>query len=372
MPWYKSGTVSVTQNSNAVIGVGTAFIANSRVGDAFRGPDGGWYEVTNIASDTALSIAPNYLGATNTSGTYALAPMQGYVKDSADALRALVNQFGSKLAALGTTGNYEILPVEKGGTGSATAGDARSALSAAKSGVNSDITELSSLTKPITPQQGGVAESYIEGLLPVWYSANSIGIDTGAAYVPGAGKALKVSSPIVKSGLAPATNTWYYIYLFDNFGTPDINFSNTPPSAPYLGAARTKNGDSSMRFIAALRVGPGGFRSFLCSNGAVIYTEDASSTLALSGGTATSSTSVNCSSFIPPTTQRCILMLYAAPTGGTLIVGYANTIEILSCPSGNRYQADTLCSSVQTINYRNNAAVTGGSSIGVRGYGLER
>lgn len=101
MPWYKSGTVSVTQNSNAVIGTGTSFIANSRVGDAFRGPDGGWYEVTNIASDTALSISPNYQGANNAAGTYALAPMQGYVKDSADALRALVNQFGGVLGVLG-------------------------------------------------------------------------------------------------------------------------------------------------------------------------------------------------------------------------------------------------------------------------------
>lgn len=122
MPWYKSGTVSVVLNSNAVIGAGTAFIANSRVGDAFRGPDGGWYEVTNIASDTAMSISPNYQGATNAAGTYALAPMQGYVKDSADALRALVNTYGAKLAALGTTGNYDVLPVLKGGTGRTTIG----------------------------------------------------------------------------------------------------------------------------------------------------------------------------------------------------------------------------------------------------------
>lgn len=117
MPWYKTGTVSVTQNSNAVIGIGTAFIANSRVGDGFRGPDGGWYEVTNIASDTAMSISPNYQGATNGAGGYALAPLQGYVQASADALRALVLQYGQKLAALGTTGNYDILPIAKGGTG---------------------------------------------------------------------------------------------------------------------------------------------------------------------------------------------------------------------------------------------------------------
>ena len=125
MPWYKAGTVSVAPNSNAVTGTGTSFIANSRVGDAFLGPDGRWYEVTNIASNTAMSISPNYLGAAANAGTYALAPMQGYVKDSADALRTLVNLFGAKLAALGTTGNYDTLPVSKGGTGGSDAPNAR-------------------------------------------------------------------------------------------------------------------------------------------------------------------------------------------------------------------------------------------------------
>lgn len=128
MPWYKTGTVSVTLNSNAVIGTGTAFIANSRVGDAFRGPDGAWYEVTNIASNTALSISPNYQGVTNATGGYALAPMQGYVKDSADALRGITNTYGTKLAALGTTGNYDVLPVSKGGTGGTTQATARTGL----------------------------------------------------------------------------------------------------------------------------------------------------------------------------------------------------------------------------------------------------
>ncbi|MFL1391126.1 hypothetical protein ACI77F_26045 [Pseudomonas tritici] len=91
MTWYKTGTVAVTPGSNAVIGTGTAFIANSRVGDGFRGPDGGWYEVTNIASDTALSIAPPY----GDPSAYALAPLQGYVKDSADALRAATQVIAS-------------------------------------------------------------------------------------------------------------------------------------------------------------------------------------------------------------------------------------------------------------------------------------
>jgi hypothetical protein len=140
MPWYKAGTVSVTQNSNAVTGSNTSFIANSRVGDAFLGPDGRWYEVINVASDTAMAISPNYLGATNNAGSYALAPMQGYVKDSADALRALVNQFGEKLAALKTTGNYDILPVNKGGTGKANAPEALDALGGMpKAGITANV-----------------------------------------------------------------------------------------------------------------------------------------------------------------------------------------------------------------------------------------
>lgn len=219
MPWYKSGTVSVTQNSNAVIGTSTAFIANSRVGDAFRGPDGGWYEITNIASDTAMSISPNYQGPTSSSGAYALAPMQGYVKDSADALRSLVNQFGAKLAALGTTGNYDILPVAKGGTGSSqptsdflTEGatnkfftairaiqsaltgvvftDASAVVAAdtilaavgklqaqvtgkAAKGANSDITSLTGLTTALSLAQGGTGVTTIAAFLSALQAAGA-------------------------------------------------------------------------------------------------------------------------------------------------------------------------------------------------------
>ncbi len=201
MPWYKTGTVSVTQNSNAVIGSGTAFIANSRVGDGFRGPDGRWYEVTNIASNTALSISPNYEGPTVASGFYSIMPVQGYQKDLSDKVREILNEYGETLAALGTTGNYDILPVAKGGTGSVTLDSdvvpegatnkyftgsrvlqsvltglstASSAVIAATDtvlagmgklqaqitaralkGSNADITELNGLTKAITLAQGG-------------------------------------------------------------------------------------------------------------------------------------------------------------------------------------------------------------------------
>ncbi|MCR8976385.1 tail fiber domain-containing protein [Pseudomonas sp. S11P7] len=148
MPWYKTGTVSVTQNSNAVIGAGTAFIANSRVGDGFRGPDGRWYEVTNIASNTALSIAPDYEGPTATGGFYSIMPVQGYQKDLSDQVRAILNDYGEKLALLGTTGNYDILPVAKGGTGSET--------------LNSDVVPEGATNKYFTGAR--VLQSVLTGL----------------------------------------------------------------------------------------------------------------------------------------------------------------------------------------------------------------
>ncbi len=104
MPWYSQGQVAVTANSDTVTGTGTAFSANARVGDAFRGPDGRWYEVTNIASATVLSISPAYVGESVSAGPYSIAPMQGYVKESADRLRKVVDEFGAILSELGAYG----------------------------------------------------------------------------------------------------------------------------------------------------------------------------------------------------------------------------------------------------------------------------
>ncbi|MBV4477848.1 phage tail protein [Pseudomonas botevensis] len=117
MPWHRQGTVSVTQNSNTVTGVNTAFAANTRNGDAFIGPDGRQYELANVASDTVISIIPPYLGPTASGASYAVAPIQGYQKGLADQVREWVSNYGPKMSALGTTGNYDILPLSKGGTG---------------------------------------------------------------------------------------------------------------------------------------------------------------------------------------------------------------------------------------------------------------
>lgn len=92
MAWYKTGTVSVVNGETSITGTGTKFASNSRVGDGFRGPDGEWYEIVNIASETVLGIFPAYQGGTaSTSESYMIAPLQGYNKESADRLREITN-----------------------------------------------------------------------------------------------------------------------------------------------------------------------------------------------------------------------------------------------------------------------------------------
>lgn len=229
MPWYKAGTVSVTQNSSAVIGTNTAFIANSRVGDGFRGPDGGWYEVTNIASNTAMSIDPPYKGTTNNVGGYALAPLQGYVKDSADQLRAIVNSYGTKLAALGTTGNYDVLPLEKGGLGATTQIGARYALGVLNASMG-----------------------YIWGLEAVWTGTNSLLVRAGAAYIPSLDRVIESRADIVLNGQQPAQNSIYHLYAYENSsGVMAIEFNSVAP-VKYTDSASYKTGDLSRRYLSSL------------------------------------------------------------------------------------------------------------------------
>lgn len=128
MPWYRTGTVAITAGQNTVTGTGTSFSANARVGDAFLGPDGRWYEVTNIASGTVLSILPAYQGATVSGGSYAITPIQGYDKNLRDAISSILQQWGSTLAGLGSVSTENVVPVAKGGTGGTTQAAARTGL----------------------------------------------------------------------------------------------------------------------------------------------------------------------------------------------------------------------------------------------------
>jgi hypothetical protein len=185
MVWQRAGTVSVQNGSTTVTGAGVDFAASSRVGDSFVGPDGATYEVANVASSTVISILPAYKGATVSGAAYAIMPVQGYDKMLSDAFNSLNNQFGPKLAALGTTGNYEILPIDKGGTGATSAPASRLAL-----GV--DVTMASAVLDPQTAGgimssavvSGFTVEKFVNGLIRISGNlANTPTVAANTAYV---------------------------------------------------------------------------------------------------------------------------------------------------------------------------------------------
>ncbi|MGP6426303.1 hypothetical protein [Pseudomonas pharyngis] len=398
MPWYKSGTVSVVQNSNAVIGAGTAFIANARVGDAFRGPDGGWYEVTNIASDTALSIAPVYQGTTNSSGVYALAPMQGYVKDSADALRALVNQFGGVMAVLGQTPtqagvraalnltNTDGLPEGATNKYMTAAGVRGTTLTGLDLTVKTAVVATDTILAALGKLQAAKADAsslnsvidtaLISGLIPSRPAPTSLTFSTGTAYIPGLGRRVTVSSDITLSGLALPASVWHYAYLYENAGAAAVELVTTAPSAPYMGTARTKTGDTSRRFIGAFRSGTnGGVLGFaMGSDGMLNYRDNliAAPYRVLSNGAATTPTTIVTSAIVPinvTKTVRLNMNNNGTPVA-SLAPGNFNVTTVGSEPGG-KVSCDTTLDESGNLWYFNSG--TGGSlSIDITGYGMDR
>ncbi|MGS0546588.1 hypothetical protein [Pseudomonas sp. Y5-11] len=393
MPWYKAGTVSVVQNSNVVTGTNTAFFSNGRVGDAFRGPDGGWYEVINIPSETSLAISPNYLGATNSSGAYALAPMQGYVKDSADALRALVNQFGGVMAVLGeiptqagvrnslNLTNTDGLPEGPTNKYMTAAGVRGTTLTGLDLTVRTPVVATDSVLAALGKLQASKEDTssltaLIAGLIPSRPAPTSLTFSSGTAYIPGLGRRVTVSADITLSGLALPASVWYYAYLYENSGAAAIELVTTAPAAPYMGSARTKAGDTTRRFIGAFRSSTnGGVLGFTAGNDGMINYRDnliAAPYRVLSNGAATAPTIVVTSAIVPINVTKSVRL--SMNNNGTPVANLAPgnfNVTMVGAEPGGKVSCDTTLDDSGNLWYFNSG--TGGSlSIDITGYGMDR
>jgi hypothetical protein len=101
MPWYRAGSVAVTQGSATVTGAGTDFVGNTQAGEAFLGPDGREYEISAVQSATQLTIIPAYQGASAGGQAYAIQPTSSFARDLALGAAQLLNTFGAVRDGIG-------------------------------------------------------------------------------------------------------------------------------------------------------------------------------------------------------------------------------------------------------------------------------
>jgi len=139
-----------------------------------------------------------------------------------NAIRALMAQV--KDLQSGVSG--DTIPVAAGGTGSATASAARTALSAAVSGANSDITSLSGLTTPLSIAQGGTGYTTNATISTVGRLSNVVTITTTSAhgFVTGdtatvtAGTNTSINGAYTITG-TPTTTSFTYALAGSNIAT---------------------------------------------------------------------------------------------------------------------------------------------------------
>lgn len=191
-----AGTLTLTNNSAAVGGSGTAFTTELAAGDFIVVTVGGvpyTLPVKSVASNTSMALVSNYTGPTQTGAAWYAVPRvamnlvtAALVAQSAEALRGLNYDKQNWQSIFSGTGNVPVklpdgstwygpawngitttlngittsltgkadlvngaVPVTQGGTGGKNAGDARTNLGAASSGLNADITSATGLTTTI-------------------------------------------------------------------------------------------------------------------------------------------------------------------------------------------------------------------------------
>lgn len=154
-----AGTLTLTNNSAAVAGNGTAFTTEVAAGDFIVVTVGGvpyTLPVKSVESGTALTLVSNFTGPTQSGAAWSAVPRvtlnmvtAALVVQSAEALRGLNYDKNNWQSIFSLTGNVTItLP-----DGSTWNGPAWN--SVAKKGDNSDITSLNALTTPLSISQGG-------------------------------------------------------------------------------------------------------------------------------------------------------------------------------------------------------------------------
>lgn len=225
----------------------------------------------------------------------------------------------------------------------------------------------------VTAVQSTVEPGYIDGLILKYVGTNALTVTTGSAYIPSVGANVNLTADFAFVGMTLSASTWYHLYLFLNSGVPSVEFVTTAPSATYNGWARTKNGDTTRRYIGSFRTnGSSQIIQFkVDTSGAFRYLTNNASQRILSAGTATVRTTVSGSNYIPVTATHAILVAANTDTAifwnlsqpeavATSIVGISPNSpgNILTFP----------CSDSQQVEYFYSGPPTGSAFLDVVGF----
>lgn len=251
-----------------------------------------------------------------------------------------------------------------------------------------NVDNTSDVNKPVSTAQQAALDAllppgYIDGLQMRMASSTSLTVTSGVAYIEDAGTVLRSSAPITKTGLSALTaSAWYHVYLFDNAGTPDIEVVTTAPAAAYNGTARSKTGDASRRYIGSVKTNSSGnVINFWQSGTTVSYVVNIGSGAPpfriLSGGTATSLTTVSASGIIPLTaTLVQASFIDTSTSGGFLCVSpgnYTGPAGVVVLNHATKMNSLASTDGSQAFVYQYASAPSGGAAyIDVFGYVFER
>lgn len=275
-----------------------------------------------------------------------------------------------------SSGNYKLTLQNNGGTVTHLVLYRNQAALCLPDGNGAYVVTLLRITQP-------AVSTIIEGLQLIWNSATSLSVGVGLCYAEN-GDQIEVASALTASSLSLSSNTWYHLYVYLSSGTPAMEVVTTAPTA-WKGAAYSKTGDTSRRYVGSVRTDGSGnvyrFSHNLFDNriNYVDVNPGASPFLVLNAGTASSATSISMTGAVPVTADFTIIRVFnsgnqvfyagaltASSTQFTLVMGASaggvSTVEVQVVPSPS-----------QTIYYRFAAALGSGSaSVYVYGYLFKR
>lgn len=227
---------------------------------------------------------------------------------------------------------------------------------------------------------------HLLGLPLEWVGPNALRVGTGSTEISSLGYAIEVVNPINKASLTLTASSWSHLYLFVAAnGTPDVEISATAPSTPYSGAARTKTGDPSRRYLGSVKTNSSGaLYNFLHTGNEILYRnkqDEGGVFRVLTNGVETAETSVSLAAAVPVTARAAnVRVINTTTTTAALYTGTADdsaagppTSGIVAISPGKDAFPRHPLSSAQTMTYWYSANPgTAGAYIDVYGYILER